>query len=118
MKKINLNAKELRAKRHKRILRRVREGNERVRIRVTKTNSHVYVQAIRDMEHRTIASSSSLSLKLKNGNRENCEVLAKDLSRKLKDLKVENLVIDRGGHSYAGRIAVISDILRKEGFNL
>lgn len=118
MKKINLNTKELRTRRHKRILRRVREGNERIRVRITKTNSHIYLQAIKDDEQRTIASSSSLSLKLKNGNRINCETLAKDFSKKLKDLKIEELTIDRGGHSYAGRIAIISEILRKEGFRL
>lgn len=118
MKNISLDKKSLREHRHKRILRRVREGNERIRIRVTKTNSHVYVQAINDWEQRTIASSSSLSLKLKNGNRESCEKLAKDLCSKLKKLKVEDLVMDRGGHSYRGRVELIAEALRKEGFNL
>lgn len=118
MKRASLSTKDLRLHRHKRILRRVREGNERVRVRITKTNSHIYLQAIKDEEQKTIASSSSLSLKLKNGNVANCEILAKDFSKKLKNLKVGELVIDRGGHSYSGRIAIISNILRKEGFSL
>ncbi|GCE63961.1 50S ribosomal protein L18 [Candidatus Mycoplasma haematohominis] len=118
MKKVNQNNKALRDARHKRILSRVREGNDRIRVRVTKTNSHVYIQAIKDLEQKTIASSSSLSLKLKNGNKESCVKLAKDLSQKLKKLKVENLVIDRGGHSYTGRISIITGILREEGFKV
>lgn len=118
MKKVNQNNIALRQARHKRILTRVREGNDRVRLRVTKTNSHVYVQAIKDLEQKTIASSSSLSLKLKNGNKDNCVKLAKDLSQKLKKLNIVDVVIDRGGHSYTGRISIIANTLREEGFNV
>ncbi|OAL10379.1 50S ribosomal protein L18 [Candidatus Mycoplasma haematobovis] len=104
--------------RHKRVLKQVRRGNNHIRLRITKTNTHVYANALNDLEQKTIASSSSLTLKLPNGNKENCVLLAKDLSKKLKSLKVEQLVLDRGGHKYHGKIAVIADTLRAEGIKI
>ncbi|AEG73750.1 ribosomal protein L18 [Mycoplasma haemofelis str. Langford 1] len=110
--------RELLKSRHKRILKNIRRGNEHIRLRITKTNSHVYAQALDDAQQRTIASSSSLSLKLANGNKENCILLAKDLSKRLKELNIDRLVLDRGGHKYHGRIAVIADVLREEGIKI
>lgn len=118
MKRINFCKQRILQNRHKRILKRIREGNEHIRIRITKTNSHVYANALDDFAQKTIASSSSLSLKLKNGNKENCVILAKDLSKKLKDLNITEVVIDRGGHSYSGRIAIIANVLREEGIKV
>lgn len=110
--------KELLKARHKRILKNVRRGNTHIRLRITKTNSHIYANALNDLEQKTVASSSSLTLKLPNGNKENCVLLAKDLSKKLKSLKIDQLALDRGGHKYHGKIAVIADTLRAEGIKI
>lgn len=118
MKRINFNKAELLKNRHKHVLKRVREGNKHIRLRVTKSNLHVYVQALDDLKQKTVASSSSLSLKLNNGNRENCVKLARDLSLKLKKLNISQVVLDRGGHSYSGRIEIIANTLREEGIKL
>lgn len=96
MKKANFNRQQRHHRRHKRILRGVRRGNEHLRLRITKTNAHIYAQLLDDQTNRTVLSSSSLQLKLPNGNIENAKLVAEDLVQKLNQAKIDVISFDRG----------------------
>lgn len=115
MKKQNFNKQEIRDLRHKRILKKIRRGNHHLRLRVTKTNAHIYLQAIDDVKQITIVSSSSLQLKLQNGNMQNTKLVVEDLLSKLKSKAIKQLVLDRGPYKFHGKIKEIATSLRDKG---
>lgn len=116
MKRINLHRNKRRLIRQKRNLNRlIKIDNSLPRLLVTKTNAHIFAQLI-DMEKGiTIASSSSVQLKLKNGNKENASLVGKDLAEKAKKLGVKAVSFDRGGSKYHGRIVALADAARAAG---
>lgn len=116
MKKINLNRKQNRLHRHLKVLKKIRTmDNGLHRLIVTKTNAHIFVQLIDDEKQITIASSSSLQLKLKNGNIENCKKVGEDIAKKAIAKKIKKIHFDSGGSKYHGRVAAIADAARVQG---
>lgn len=112
MKNINLNRSKKNRHRHQRVLKQVRRGNEHLRLRITKTNSHIYAQLLDDDKQITVLSSSSLQLKLPNGNVQNARLVGADLAQKMHAAKIATISFDRGGYKYHGRVAAIADVLR------
>lgn len=103
------------AHRHQRILKRIRTGNDHYRLRITRTNHHIYAQLLDESDltkSKTILSASSLQLKLPNGNKKNAALVAEALVKKMQQHQITHVAFDRGGAKYHGRIAVIADVLR------
>lgn len=75
------------------------------RVAVFRSNRHLYLQAIDDVNKNTIVASSDLKSK----------DLASELATKLRDKKIKKVVFDRGGFEYHGQIKNIADNLRKAG---
>lgn len=116
MKRVNLDRKEKRHERHKKVLRKFKTiDNGLPRLVVTKTNAHIFVQLIDDNKHITIASSSSVQLKLKNGNKENSKKVGEDLAKKALAKKIKKINFDCGGSKYHGRISALADAARQAG---
>ena len=116
MKRINFDRKQQRQLRHARIFNKIKEiDNNRPRLVVTKSNAHIVVQLMEAESNRTIASSSSIQLKLKNGNKENAAIVGKDIAEKALKLGVKEVVFDRGGAQYHGRIVALADAMRESG---
>lgn len=116
MKRINLDRKEKRIERHKKVLRKFKTiDNGLPRLVVTKTNAHIFAQLIDDNKHITIVSSSSLQLKLKNGNKENSKKVGEDLAKKALAKKIKKINFDCGGSKYYGRISALADAARHAG---
>ncbi|MBD5445970.1 MAG: 50S ribosomal protein L18 [Malacoplasma sp.] len=116
MKRINLNRKEKRVERHKKVLRKFKTiDNGLPRLVVTKTNAHIFAQLIDDNKQITIVSSSSLQLKLKNGNKENSKKVGEDLAKKALAKKIKKINFDCGGSKYHGRISALADAARGAG---
>lgn len=112
MKKNNYNRKLRHYHRHKRVLRQLRQGCEHLRLRIIKTNAHIYAQLLDDQNHKTILSASSLQLKLPNGNITHAKLVAEDLVRKMAKAQINTVSFDRGWSRYHGRIAAIAEVLR------
>ena len=86
------------------------------RLNVFRSNSNIFASLIDDESGNTIVSSSSLSLKLKNGsNVEAAKVVGKDLAEKAKAKKIKKVVFDRGGYLYHGRVQALADACREAG---
>lgn len=116
MKNNNLVRKTKRSERHKKVLRKFRRiDNGLPRLRITKTNAHIFAQLLDDNNNVVITSSSSLQLKLKNGNIENSKKVGEDIAKKALSKKISKINFDCGGSKYHGRVSALADAARKAG---
>lgn len=116
MKRINFDKSAQRKLRHKRTFNKIKLiDNNRPRLVVTKTNAHIFVQLIDNQQNKTLASSSSLQLKLQNGNATNAAKVGTDIAKKVLKLGITEVCFDRGGNKYHGRVASLASAARTEG---
>lgn len=116
MKRININRNNQRLIRQKRTLNKIKLiDNTKPRLLITKTNAHIFAQLIDVNVSKTIASSSSFALKLKNGNKENAAKVGNDIAQKIIKLGIKEITFDRGGSKYHGRIIALADAARAVG---
>ena len=105
----------VRIRRHEKI-RRTLSGTETTpRLCVFRSNTAIYAQLIDDVKGVTLASSSSLELKLKNNNLEAASKVGKDIADKAKKAKIKTVVFDRGGYLYHGRVKALAEAARENG---
>jgi large subunit ribosomal protein L18 len=95
----------------------------RPRLAVFRSVTHIYAQVIDDMAGRTVAAASSTEKALKTvfagdvrgGNRKGAEALGQVIADRLKEKGITQVVFDRGGNLYHGRIRAVADSARKAG---
>ncbi len=105
-----------RQKRHAKVRARVSGTNEIPRLNVFRSNAHIFAQLIDDEKGTTLASASSVELKIKNGsNLEGAALVGKDIAEKAKKLKITKVVFDRGGYLYHGRVEALANAARENG---
>ncbi|MBN0970724.1 50S ribosomal protein L18 [Mycoplasma phocoeninasale] len=101
---------------HLKITNKLAKGTEtKPRVVVFKSLHHFYAQAVNDLSHTTLASSSTRELSNKGNNIETVKLVAKEFASKLKKANIETIVFDRSGYIYHGKLAAFCDILREEG---
>ncbi len=112
-----LNKKSLKLERRKNRIRAKISGTaEKPRLNVHRSLTNIFAQLIDDENGVTLASSSSVELKLKNGNNsEGSALVGKDIAEKAKKIKIKKVVFDRGGYLYHGRVAALADAARENG---
>lgn len=116
MKSVNFNRKEKKQERHKKVIRKFKRiDNGLPRLIVTKTNAHIFAQIIDDSKSVTLVSSSSLQLKLKNGNVANSKKVGEDIAKKALAKKIKAINFDCGGSKYNGRVSALADAARESG---
>ncbi|MDI9628970.1 MAG: 50S ribosomal protein L18 [Acidobacteriota bacterium] len=94
---------------------------ERPRMVVTKSARHTLVQIIDDVAGKTLASASTMEPELRamSGDKSAKAVKVGELiAKRAKDAGVDQVVFDRAGHQYHGRIAAMADAARKAGLGL
>jgi len=108
-----------RQKRVRRIRKNLAGTPERPRLRVFKSNKHIYAQIIDDANGHTIASASSLDKDFSAENLKGKSALAGKvgelIAEKAKGKGVENVIFDRGGYIYHGRVKALSEGAREGG---
>jgi len=105
-----------RLRRHLRVRKTVSGTKEVPRLNVFKSNNGIYAQVIDDDAKVTLASSSNLELKIKNGgNIETAKKVGEDIAKKCLKLKIKKVVFDRGGYAYHGRVSALADAAREAG---
>jgi large subunit ribosomal protein L18 len=113
MKKINIK-KEKVERRHKKIRARIFGTAEKPRLAVFKSNRYIYGQLIDDHKGETIVSLSSQKVKGKTFlNR--CAETGKELAKLAQVKKIEQVIFDRGGFKYVGRVKAFADGAREGG---
>ena len=103
-----------------RIRRKVSGTADKPRLAVFRSDKHIYAQAIDDGSGQTIAHASSLDADLKGnakrgGNVDAAKVVGGAIAARLKDKGIEDVVFDRGGYLYHGRIKALADAAREAG---
>ena len=104
-----------RIKRHEKIRKTLSGTKETPRLNVFRSNTAIYAQLIDDEAGVTLASSSSLELKLKASNLETAKKVGEDIALKAKKAKIKNVVFDRGGYLYHGRVEALAKAARENG---
>jgi large subunit ribosomal protein L18 len=111
------------ARRTAKVRRNVRRAaGSRARLSVFRSSKHIYAQVIDDAEGRTIASASSLEKdmrgSLKTGaNIEAAKAVGKRVAERAAAKGVKDVVFDRGGYLYHGRVKALADAVREGGLN-
>ena len=112
----SVSRNELRKKRHMRVRSKLSGTAECPRLNVFRSNSNIFAQIIDDEKGTTLVSSSSQSLKIKNGgNVEGAKLVGKDIAEKAKKAGITKVVFDRGGYLYQGRVEALADAARENG---
>lgn len=117
---------ERRARRRRSIRRKISGTAERPRLTVSRSARHIYVQAIDDVQGRTLASASSLNDELVSSlvdgdegkNIKTSRAVGKAIAQRLKEKNIELAVFDRNGYLYHGRIKAIADAAREAGLKV
>ncbi|KKP72380.1 MAG: 50S ribosomal protein L18 [Candidatus Moranbacteria bacterium GW2011_GWE2_35_164] len=109
---ISRNNKRLHRK--QRVRAKISGNAKRPRLSVYRSLKNIYVQLINDEKGATLASASSLVLGVKP-NMEGAAKVGKAMADKCKELKISEIVFDRSGYRYHGRIKALADEMRKEG---
>lgn len=109
-------------KRHQSIRVKLSGTTEAPRLAVYRSTKHIYAQLIDDVKGVTIVSASSVDKDLKEklshgGNVDAAKVVGEAIAKKALKKGVKDVVFDRGGFLYHGRIAALADAAREAGLN-
>ena len=107
-------------RRQRRVRGRISGTPERPRLRVTRTNAHIYAQIIDDSEgmSKTLVSASSIESEFKGqlgSNKEAAETIGKLVGERALEKGITEVVFDRGGRIYHGRVKALADGAREAG---
>src|SRR6187402_1476729 len=109
------------ARRHTRLRKKVVGTELRPRLVVTRSARHVFVQVVDDSKGFTLASASTLEADMRTFDGDKTAKARKVgelVAERAKAAGVEDVVFDRGGNRYAGRVAAIAEGAREGGLNL
>ena len=111
-----------RNKRIRRIRKKVSGTSERPRMRVFRSNRHIYVQIIDDTKQATLVSMSSEDKEFDGsdlkGKIAQADRVGEIAAKRALEAGIEKVVFDRGGNLFHGRVKALSDGARKAGLNL
>lgn len=117
---MKVSRKESTRRRHRRVRRTVVGTAERPRLAVYRSNQHIYAQLIDDTQHHTLAAASTLDADLKEGleSGANCEAsskVGKLIAERSLAQGIKQVVFDRGGNLYHGRVKALAEAAREAG---
>ncbi|MBD2325923.1 50S ribosomal protein L18 [Alkalinema sp. FACHB-956] len=114
--------KELTRRRHARIRRALAGTSDRPRMAVFRSRENIYVQVIDDTTHSTLVSASTVDPELRDKveNGANCAAaseVGKLVAQRALAKGIQQVVFDRGGNLYHGRVAALADAAREGGLD-
>ena len=108
-----------RIRRHHRVRKHVRGTAARPRLAVFRSNKHIVAQVIDDATGRTLAAASTHEKDLRSsggtGNKSAAATVGRLVAERAKEAGVSQVVFDRGGFLYHGRVAAVADAAREAG---
>jgi large subunit ribosomal protein L18 len=105
-----------RIRRHARVREKVRGTAARPRLAVYRSLAQIYAQLIDDDAGRTLAAASSLETKENKAKKsEQAKAVGTSLGAKAKTAGIKEVVFDRGGYRYHGRVKALADGVRAAG---
>ena len=116
----NTNRAEVRTAIHSRIRRKVKGSTERPRLAIYRSLKHISAQVIDDRVGQTLVSASSTEKDLRTGSGGNLDAarrIGQAIAERALAKGIEQVVFDRGGYLYHGRIKALTDAARAAGLN-
>lgn len=116
----NTNRAEVRTAIHARIRRKVRGDTDRPRLAIYRSLNHIYAQVIDDRLGKTLASASTTEEALRGdtgGNVEAARRIGQAIAERALAKGIEQVVFDRGGYLYHGRVKALAEAARAAGLN-
>jgi len=116
----NTNRAEIRTAIHSRIRRKVKGQTERPRLAIYRSLNHIYAQVIDDRLGKTLVSASTTEKDLRGtsgGNLDAARRIGTAIAERAIAKGIEQVVFDRGGYLYHGRVKALTDAARAAGLN-
>ena len=106
-----------RLKRHRRVRAKISGTPERPRLNVFRSSKHIYAQLIDDINGVTLASASSMDKAFEGagGNAEGARKVGEMIAKRALEKNITDVVFDRGGYLYHGRVKELADGARENG---
>jgi len=105
---------------HRRIRRKVRGSTARPRLAIYRSLNHIYAQIIDDEQGQTLVSASTAEKDLRGntgGNIDAARRIGQVIAERALERGISQVVFDRGGYLYHGRIKALTDAARQSGLN-
>ena len=112
-----------RIKKKKRIHKKIKGTSAKPRLVVFRSACHIYAQLVDDSSENTLTGVSTLTTELQadikkaKNKTEKAKIVGSHIAQKAKDLKISEVVFDRGGYLYHGRVKAVADGAREGGLN-
>jgi large subunit ribosomal protein L18 len=111
---------EVRLRIHERIRKKLDGSQARPRLAVYRSNKHIYAQVIDDSKGATLTAASTLDVDTKKelkqgGNIAAAKAVGKLVAQRAKEKGIENVLFDRGGYLYHGRVKALAEAAREAG---
>jgi large subunit ribosomal protein L18 len=115
-----LSSREARLRRHERVRKRIQGTATRPRLAVFRSLKHIYAQVIDDARGHTLAAASTLDPELasqvKDGNKTaEAKVVGALIAKRAQAKGITQVVFDRGGYKYHGRVRALAEAAREAG---
>jgi large subunit ribosomal protein L18 len=119
---MKLTRKQLVQRRHQRLRRKVNGTSERPRLAVFRSNRHIYAQVIDDVTQHTLVAASTLesAFQAQPSSGATCDASAevgKLLANRALEKGIAQVVFDRGGNLYHGRVKALAEAAREAGLD-
>ena len=106
--------------RHRRVRLKVNGIGKRPRFAIFRSLQHIYAQLIDDTRSTTLASASSLEAEIRNrrnakSKTDVARLVGALMAQRAIEVGIEQVVVDRGGHKYHGRVKALADAAREGG---
>ena len=103
-----------RLKNRVRIRKKIQGSAERPRLCVFRSGKHMYAQLVDDTSGSTLVAASTLKMP-KGSNRESAKAIGMEVAKAAQSKNIKNVVFDRSGYLYHGRVKALADGLREAG---
>jgi large subunit ribosomal protein L18 len=109
-----------RLRRHFRVRKKIFGTPDRPRLNVFRSSKEIYVQLIADYRGYTLASASSIDQELRPimeglSNMEQAQKVGQTIAERAKEVGIDQVVFDRGGYKYSGRVKAMAEAARAGG---
>lgn len=113
-----IDKNKVRLKRHARVRNKLSGTAEKPRLNVYRSNKHIYAQIIDDVKGVTLAQASSQDKDIANTSASKVDLattVGQEIAKKANDKGIKEIVFDRGGYLYHGRVKALADAARENG---
>jgi len=118
--KSTVTRKSERIRRHQRLRKRLSGTAERPRLSVYRSHQHIYAQIIDDIAGKTLVSASTVEPDARKegnylGNKDGAKLVGSRIAEKALENNITEVVFDRGGNKFHGRVAALAEAAREAG---